>query len=67
MFTLTVAKTGIDGLEGKVINNLTYNAIPSDEEWIVNMARELIKLKNGDNTMDMSSDETDDILAQFVT
>ena len=62
-----IGKTSIDDLEAKDINNLTYNDVPPGAEWKINMAREIIDVKNGDMDIDLSSDEIGEILIHVVT
>ena len=62
-----VGKTRIDDLEAKDINYLTYNDIPPGDEWKIDMAREIIDVKNGDMVVDMSPKEIDEILILVVT
>ena len=63
-----VGKTCIDDLDAKDINKLTYNEIPTGDEWKIDMAREIIEVKNGGLIVDiMSPNEIDEILVHVVT
>ena len=63
-----VGNSTIDEVSKEDLRKLTYNEVPTGDTWKINMAREILELKNGNITVDnLSSDEIDEILHYIVT
>ena len=50
------------------LRKLTYNELQIGDTWKINMAQEILELKNGNITVNnLSSEEIDEILIYIVT
>ena len=64
----TMRRSTVDELQPNDVDQLTYKAIPEEDEWKVACAKELIEVKNSIMSVDMlTSKELDEILEEVVT
>ena len=63
-----LGKSTIDDVSREDLRKLTYNEVPTGDTWKINMAQEILELKNGNMMVNnLSSDEIDEILLHIVT